>query len=243
MAKITPGALVGEIRNALGGMVFSRNTYGAYIRNNVVPVNPATLAQTGVRNAFANIAQEWRALTDSQRADWNMTAEQSFPQTDVFGSSFQLTGFNLFMKLNLSLDAIGVSIITTAPLEQTIEQITTFAAVAEVDAMNDGSIVVNGGFPGPVSTVPTDRKLLIQASSVVSPGKEYNANLFKQIVTQSTGQDVSAVDITTQYENVYGALTDSDIGGKVFIRGVLVSTTNGQRGAMVTADDIFVSVP
>lgn len=243
MAKILLGGLgPGDVRNALGGVVFSKNTYGNYVRNNITPVNPQTPAQTDVRNAFANISQEWRALTPAQRDNWNTIAATSYPQTDVFGNQYFLTGFNLFMKLNMSADAIGIPVITNAPIEETIEQITFASITASVDAMGDGTVSFSAGFPGPVNTVPSGRALIIQCSQVVSQGKEFAKTLFKQITVAAPGQSVAAFDITAAWENVYGDLGTPDVDGKVFVRAVLVSQTNGQRGAEVTNETVVVQV-
>lgn len=233
MAKITPGALVGEIRNALGGMVFSRNTYGAFIRNNTVPVNPNTTAQDTVRSRFAYYAGLWRTLTSAQREEWNTTAQASFTQTDVFGSSFQLTGFNLFMKLNSSLGAVGTTTVLNAPLEVSPEGIVGIINSFSVDAMGDGTMETTIQFSGGGTTVPTGYTLILQATSPLSAGRNYAESFFKQIGTAAASTDISSYDILGSYEGVFGDLSTDDVGGKIFLRGQLVNATTGQRNVAV----------
>jgi len=236
MAKITPGALVGEIRNALGGMVFSRNTYGPYIRNNVVPVNPASAAQETVRQLFESVAQAWRSLTAAQRVAWNSTAEASFTQTDVFGNSFQLTGFNLFVKLNLALVNVGESMLTAPPAEFSFDALGAIAVTAIEDAAmgNTLSYDIDSG----AGLVQVDTKLVVEATAPLSPGVDYVENLFKKI----TVLDATAVfpeDILSAYEAVHGAFGAGNVGQRIAFRSKSVSLTSGQ---IATPKDVFATI-
>ena len=95
MAKILLTHIAADIRGHAGGTVFSKNTFGNYIRNKVTPVNPNTVAQALVRSRFTSISQDWKGLTEAQRQAWNQGAI-NFQNTDIFGNSVPLTGFNLF---------------------------------------------------------------------------------------------------------------------------------------------------
>jgi len=54
VAKIQFGNIVADARNSVGGVVYSRNTWGAYIRQKVSPVQPRTPRQNEMR---ANLAE------------------------------------------------------------------------------------------------------------------------------------------------------------------------------------------
>jgi hypothetical protein len=71
-----------------------------------VPRNPRTDAQVGVRRALGRFAARWRKLTDEQRAAWIVVAQQtgSYP---TLGQSGSLTGCQLYVKINCTLDAMG----------------------------------------------------------------------------------------------------------------------------------------
>ena len=48
--------------------------YGQISRALVIPSNPRTVAQTGVRGILSRIAAAWRGLQESQRAAWTAAA-------------------------------------------------------------------------------------------------------------------------------------------------------------------------
>ena len=51
-------------------MVFVRGKSGPVVRQHVVPTNPQSAAQTGVRSFMAWISAEWKQLTAPQQAGW-----------------------------------------------------------------------------------------------------------------------------------------------------------------------------
>lgn len=61
---------LGEFSGKLGGMVFSRNKGGAYVRKFVTPINPSTSKQRTVRERFSQRALEFRALPAETKAMW-----------------------------------------------------------------------------------------------------------------------------------------------------------------------------
>ena len=67
MGLIKFGAFVTDIRKSIGGSTFSRNTYGAYVRNKVTPVNPSTTYQQLVRQYMAQLAQDWSSLSINEK--------------------------------------------------------------------------------------------------------------------------------------------------------------------------------
>lgn len=60
----------GEASGKLGGMVFSRNKGGAYIRKFVTPTNPNSQKQRAVRERFSTRALEFRALAPEIKSMW-----------------------------------------------------------------------------------------------------------------------------------------------------------------------------
>lgn len=60
----------GEFSGKLGGMVFSRNKGGAYVRRMVTPTNPKTAKQVAVRERFATRALEFRSLPSEIKQMW-----------------------------------------------------------------------------------------------------------------------------------------------------------------------------
>lgn len=115
--KYLPSALgVGQLSGSAGAVTASHNRYGAYLRAHVIPVNPATAAQTAWRAIQANISQAWRGLSAGQRADWNAYAVALPPRTDPLGSTYTLNGQTAFMSANSTVKLYDstAAIITTS---------------------------------------------------------------------------------------------------------------------------------
>ena len=103
MAKIKFGALAEDARGKIGGVVYSRNQFGGYIREKVSPVQPSTARQTIVRERVTSITKRWfDTLTDAQRLAWIAFAKVT-PVPDVFGNPNLLTGINAYLRLNGAL--------------------------------------------------------------------------------------------------------------------------------------------
>ena len=89
-------AAAGKVR----GLVASHNKGGTYFRGKTIPVNPNTPAQANARNRVALLISRFRAvLTASQRASWNVFAENT-SVIDSLGNSMLLTGPNWYVKSN-----------------------------------------------------------------------------------------------------------------------------------------------
>lgn len=113
--KIKFGAGILEARGKLGGMVFSRNTYGPYARSLAVPVNPSSQRQQQARSNLSSVVERWRAtLTDAQRAAWNQYAA-AITVVDKLGNAINLTGFNHYCRSNAAILAAGGDVVDTGP--------------------------------------------------------------------------------------------------------------------------------
>jgi len=114
MAKVNH--ILSDIRGKLGGVVYARNAFGAYVRTKVTPVNPSTNRQADVRMFLGTLASDWgQNLTPAERAAWTAYAQQT-PLTDVFGNQKILSGAQMFVRTNvIALDA-SVARIDAAPV-------------------------------------------------------------------------------------------------------------------------------
>lgn len=138
MARITPSALVDDIKGSVGGVTFSSWKGLSYVKAKAKSVrNPATQDQVAVRNAMTFFSRRYYDdLTDAQRAEWDQYAqevagaERSDQVQGGFGSrvvpqrQWQRSGYNWFVAINVGLvTALGVdhyaAPIDDAPLGQT----------------------------------------------------------------------------------------------------------------------------
>jgi hypothetical protein len=107
-------AIVTAASGSVGGLCFSRNHYGAYIRKRVNPVNPGSTFQTTTQGIFSALVAHWTStLTNDQRAAWTLWADNT-PQSGYQGT-YYMTGQNAFIKMNAVRVLCGLSPALTAP--------------------------------------------------------------------------------------------------------------------------------
>lgn len=230
MAKIKYSALVSDMRNKLNGSVMSKNRYGSYVRNKVTPVNPQTAYQQEVRQRLGSLSQSWRELTVAQRNGWTERAKES-PFTDIFGDTKTLDGKAFFIKLNSNLLSIGEQPISVAP--QMVEM-PTFSIIGQ-------SASVAGGitFTTDISAAPAGFEFKVFATPALPAQINFVKNRYRDLGTAEVA-DGDAL-ITTAYGRRFGALDSSQLGNRVHIKVVLVSTTTGQMSVAVGSDTSVVA--
>jgi hypothetical protein len=102
---------------SIGGTVYSRNRYGAYVRARSVPVNPNSDRQVAVRNALRSLAIGWEnILTPEERAKWDEYAA-NVVWKNKFGDSVKLTGASHYIRSNLPYFLAFGTTIAKAPDE------------------------------------------------------------------------------------------------------------------------------
>lgn len=85
---------------SIGGITYSRNRSGMYMRARAVPVQPNSSAQLQVRNALTDLVTAWKeTLTAAQRAAWELYA-QNVPVVNPLGDSVNNSGQNWYIGAN-----------------------------------------------------------------------------------------------------------------------------------------------
>jgi len=228
MALIKFTAFLADVRGSVAGTVFSKNTYGAYTRTKVTPINPQTAAQSAVRQFFGQLSQSWRGLTQAQRDLWNQSAS-NFSRNNVFGDQVNLTGFNLYKRLNQNLLNVGQAVIANAPLPSDVFGFTGSSLVANTTA---GTLVLTYA-----PAIPAGTSVILFATAPQSAGKKFVASEYRKIDT-IVAADVSPWDMATEYIAKFGALPP--VGSKVFVKVKPVNDTTGQAGTALSSEDIAV---
>jgi len=116
MAKVNMGAIVVGIRGTVGGLTFSANKSGNHVKLWGRPANVRTSLQDLKRTGLSTIAQHWRALSASNKSDWNTLAALE-PLTDAFGNTYYLSGFQRFQKFNIHRASVARAILDAPPIE------------------------------------------------------------------------------------------------------------------------------
>ena len=127
-----------ELSGSIGGITASHNKGGAYFRNRVVPVNPATPAQGIVRQLMGNLAARWSGLlTPSERDAWDEYA-LNVPLLNRLGESVSVTGLNMYQRTNIPREQNGLDRVDIAPTVFNLGDFTapTIASISGFTVLN-----------------------------------------------------------------------------------------------------------
>ena len=218
--------LLAEARGSMAGATFSRNGNSAYVRARATPVNPRTPSQTVSRDSLNAISTAWRALTQAERTSW-IDLAKTVPYVNSLGESAFYSGFQLFMKNNLTLRGISGIQINSAPATPP-----TFPGMqlSGLEIEQDGvlfeqlSLLINNvEQPADASMV-----LSLEATGAMSAGKAFVAKSqyrFLRTYALSTPDDV--IQFGPNWMAVFGTPTASIVGSRINVRARYVSITTG----------------
>jgi hypothetical protein len=223
------GGIISEGRGKQGGVVYSRNTYGAYIRTKVSPTNPSTTAQQAVRAGLTSISQAWRGLSDTARAGFESLARE-VSRTNIFGDNVAYTGFNLFGRLGRNIQVISGTPLTAAPAIPTMSAVTSLTLTAKVAA----GLVSLAYTPDPV---PTGFDMVIQATPQVSQGINFVKSEYRQLAVVAAAASSPYVG-TTAYAAKFGVPV---LGKRIFMRAKLVHIASGFESLWLQTSTIVVA--
>lgn len=114
MAIFTSPVLA-EVSGSLGGIVFSHNAGGPYMRARATVTNPNTPEQQAVRGFLAQLTSLWvDTLTDVQRDAWTLYAD-NVPVPNRLGKLITLQGLNMYVRSNVPLLQSGFARQDDAP--------------------------------------------------------------------------------------------------------------------------------
>lgn len=111
MPKIKLSALASDIKGKANGSVFSTNSGGTYFRNNPSGGGRKSPKWDLQKNNFGSLATQWKALTQTQQEAWQ-DATVLYPTVNAFGDPRIPSGYELFMRLNGSLSAVGLPLLS-----------------------------------------------------------------------------------------------------------------------------------
>jgi hypothetical protein len=92
--------IITQASGSVGGLTYSHNKGGMYMRARSIPTNPATAAQVIARNALASMAGRWSTiLTQAQRDAWAVYAA-NVPIIGKLGDPILLSGQQHYIRSN-----------------------------------------------------------------------------------------------------------------------------------------------
>lgn len=104
-----------EVSGSIGGITYAHNRGGMYARAKSIPVNPNSPLQAFVRANFALVTGLWSSQNEAARNSWRNYAAGT-PVTDQFGDSRELSGSQMFQRVNCFKLAAGLAAQLTAPV-------------------------------------------------------------------------------------------------------------------------------
>lgn len=231
MVKIKYGGGVAQMSGSEAGRTYARNKGGAYIRNRTTPLNPNSTFQQTVRARVNTLSKAWGGtLTNAQRDSW-IAFSAANPITDVFGESLQLTGAQMYLRLNARLDEVGATLLTSPPANLVVTALDSLVLDGDI-GMGDFDITYT---PTPV---PANHVLVVRMTAGLSPGIRYVTNRLR-LVTFFAAATASPQDIETVWQTRYGALPS--VGQRVVCFAHLINTTNGAVSVALRSDVLITT--
>lgn len=219
-------SILGDVRGSIAGSTFSRNGNSAYMRARATPVNPRSTGQTLSRVALAYVSTIWRSLTQAQQDAWKLLAT-TVPYTNRLGESSFYSGFQLFVKLNKTLQSNGLDTIQNAPAgAPSFPSFALSAYQSEQDATDFGlfSLSVNTDFP----VTATGFTLQVQSTPPVSGGINFvNQSAYRAIGNYPNPTSSSPLVLGTNWRAVFGIPTAPIVGSAIFTRFRLIDQASG----------------
>lgn len=229
------GALITEIKGSVGGTTFKGTKQGGSVQNKITKVDAGrgsgkiTKADAGrviqvIGNTVAN-STAWKDLTDAQRQTW-VTQAPNYPFYNKFGEPYTPSGFQLYMSCNNNLLNIGESVLTDAPLPESIISMPAFE-VATIAA-----VLLQMDCP---DTIPAGTVATIYGTVVQSQGRNLQKGRLKALVILDD-TTVFPYDLAADYVKIFGTVPAS---GNAWFRGQLTKVSNGIKGLPYTAQYVW----
>lgn len=230
MALIKFGAGISEMRGKEGGVIYSRNAAGAYIKAKVSPVNPQTSFQNTQRSLMGNLSQAWAGLTGSQKDAWDNLGAQ-VTRINRFGDSMTYTGFSLFVRLNRNANLCGTALITAAPSIDSPPVL----ELGTVTIAKTGPVFTVAFTPDPV---PAGYKLAFYATNNIITGRRFVKNFYRLVLVYPAATASGADFETDWHARFNNPLIE---GAQIFVKAKLIHAATGFDGVPSVGSDVVAA--
>ncbi len=212
--------------DAIAGKAGANNVYqrfpgGTVLRNRVIPLNPNSPSQVATRALMTQLSQAWgTALNDAEREAWNTAAASTeWTQTNDLGDQFQLSGEQLFLKLNMVILGLGGSQVNAVPAKATIPALSVTSVNVEEGTPDLFELAYTG-------TLSANDRLIVETSPAVSAGRMSIKSVRLAKIADLDSADTSPVTLSTDYTTKWGAVS---AGEKVWTRVYWASVLTGEK--------------
>ena len=191
------------------------------------PTGVATGAQLARRASLKKISKSWKELTSVQMADWDRLAEHESGESS-FGQKAEISGLNLYIRLNSNRVMAGERIVSDAPVALVVVPNVEYDQAIITPQL----IIING-----IRHQPSPFKLVVKMSGSQSSGIT-NGWSKTVIISSDTEDDWGEADVTKLYLKTIGV--EPTPGQKVFIESYWLDTSTGFTG-QVFKDSVIVT--
>lgn len=222
MALVKLGALVVGIRGTVGGVTFSASKAGPNARIYSKGSNPRSTGQGVQRGRVGQMPDLWRALTNTQRSDWDTWAAlPAQEKTNALGDPYYVSGYGWFVTINTRLLRAGFSPRDDPPT-------TTVPAAPVIDAFrfedDAGDFVCEIEYDP--AEFPSGTGIVIFGALIPRGGRSVQYSGYRMLIN-SIASPTGVYDFPIEWESVFGL---PQLGDRAFLR-VFKQDDEGMRGS------------
>ena len=192
MARVQYGAIITDIKGSIGGITFQANSASKIARLRSTRRKQNTQLQNNKVSDFQATFPDWASMTQVEKDAWNTFAAAN-NKTNKWGEVKVLNGFNWFQSVNLYLEIVGESFITTPPVWESPLAVPNYTVAA---VFNDFSINWSPSFPH------ADHYLLLFTSPLLRTVSQANRKVLRLTSVIARGTH-STYDFLTDWENAH----------------------------------------
>jgi len=226
VAIVKFGPMFVGARGTLGGIIFSANQAGPFVRSWSKGSNPRTALQSAQRGILTDFASNWRNLTQAEKDDWDDYADDAAQElTNSLGETYFVSGFAWYVRINTHLtlaaeadrDDAPTNVRPVAPILGVGVQLWTTGAA------ENSRVIMTAGSPD-----LTENHVVF--ARVVSQGRQKMSSGFvlMKIAVPDAGRRIFIQD---ELEAAFGTI---QLGQRMFVE-VNIQGDQGQRGPVDTA--------
>lgn len=159
MAIFKLGAIITEVAGSIGGTTFRRGFSNLVASNKSFGASKTKLLLNPRLGAIRSVFSAWQFLTQTQRDMW-IAAALNYQFPDKFGSQKYLTGYQLFVKLNVQLIPSAVYHPDTTGIQSAVPTLVLNSAQIDISA---GGVGIN------ISGIPPVAFILVSVEASPNP--------------------------------------------------------------------------
>jgi hypothetical protein len=229
MAKIRLGGMAAQASGSMGGIVYSRNRYGAYIRARSVPTKSMTEFALAAKARMSTISAGFQSLTGAQKAAWQEWALVNV-KADVFGEKQPLTAAAAYNGINVRRMLMAQVPLLVPSLLPAPNALKTLSLTGDIGAGSVTAVYT-------ATPVGANDVLWLKACVVDSAGIAYVQNYLKFIGISAFAQ-ASPYDFQSQLEARFGTL---QVGQILHVEIAVCSGDSGLLSQPLSAKVVLTS--